>query len=91
MERNQYLERQHQLDQNLAQDLAAAEGQLVTVRANAERLTARLLAEPAPVAAAPGPRPATVPLPDAFEGDTKKYLDFKTKLNNKFRADAPTF
>ena len=32
-----------------------------------------------------------MPLPDAFEGDPKDYLDFKTKLNNKFRADAPTF
>ena len=36
-------------------------------------------------------RPATVPLPDAFEGDQKEYLDFKTKLNNKFWANAPTF
>ena len=45
-------------------------------------------APPPQVAAA---RPATVPLPDTFEGDPKDYLDFKTKLNNKFRADAPTF
>ena len=34
---------------------------------------------------------STVPLADAFEGDPKEYLDFKTKLNNKFNADAPTF
>ena len=42
----------------------------------------------APVAAV---RPATVPLPEAFDGDAKKYVDFKAKLRNKFRADAPTF
>jgi hypothetical protein len=36
-------------------------------------------------------RPATVPLPEAFDGDTKRYPDFKAKLANKFRADAPTF
>ena len=45
------------------------------------------LAAPPP----PPPRPTAIPLPAAFAGDTKTYRDFKTKLNNKFRADAPTF
>ena len=39
----------------------------------------------------PGPRPTTIPLPEAYGGDKKSYLDFKTKLQNKFRADARTF
>lgn len=83
-----------QLNQTLNQDIVQAEARAETARDNAERITARFLAEPAHAAPAPGaaaPRPATVPLPDAFEGDPKKYLDFKTKLNNKYRADAPTF
>ena len=74
-------------------DLVAAEEQLPTARATIERLTVRLLDAPERPAApnvARG-RPATVPLPDAFVGDTKEYMNFKTKLNNKFRADAPTF
>ena len=74
-------------------DLVVAEEQLATVRATIERLTVRLLDPPeqrGPPEVARA-RPATVPLPDAFEGDHKEYLDFKTKLNNKFRADAPTF
>ena len=73
-------------------DLVAAEEQLAAARATIKRLTVRLLdgpERPAPEVARA--RPATVPLPDAFEGEPKEYLDFKTKLNNKFRADAPTF
>ena len=73
-------------------DLVAAEEQLATARATIERLTVRLLDAPErPAPEVARARPATVPLPDAFEGDPKEYLDFKTKLNNKFRADAPTF
>ena len=75
------------------QDLVAAEEQLAAARGTIERLTIRLLDAPDRQAApeVARARPATVPLPDAFEGDSKEYLDFKTKLNNKFRADAPTF
>ena len=74
-------------------DLVAAEVQLATARATIECLTVRLLDAPERPATPDiaRARPATVPLPDAFEGDTKEYLDFKTKLNNKFFADALTF
>ena len=74
-------------------DLVAAEEQLATARATIERLTVRLLDAPERPAApdVARARPGTVPLPNAFQGDTKEYLDFKTKLNNKFHADAPTF
>ncbi len=72
-------------------DVVQAEEQLAAARATIETLTNRLLAGPAPHIGVATARPATVPLPDAFEGDLTAYLDFKTKLNNKFRADAPTF
>ena len=73
-------------------DLVVVEEQLATARATIERLTVQLLDAPerqAPEVARA--RPATVPLPDTFDVDPKEYLDLKTKLNNKFRADAPTF
>jgi hypothetical protein len=76
-----------ELDQTRV-DLNLAEEQLAAARAIVERQAARLLDGGDPLGRA---RPATVPLPEAFEGDPKTYLDFKTKLNNKFRADAPTF
>ena len=75
------------------QDHVAAKERLATAHATIERLTIRLLDAPDRQAApeAARARPATVPLPNAFKVDPKEYLDFKTKLNNKFRADAPTF
>ena len=71
----------------------AAEEQLATACATIERLTIRLLDAPNRQAATEvaQARPAMVPLPDAFEGDPKEFLVFTTKLNNKFRTDAPTF
>ena len=75
-------------DPDLQADLIQAEEQLAAARSTIERQANQLLNRPATAVAA---RPATVPLPEAFEGDTKTYLDFKTKLNNKFRTDAPTF
>ena len=71
--------------------LTQAETQLGAARITIERQTVRLLDAAAPPPQVAAARPATVPLPDAFEGDPKDHLDFKTKLNNKFRADAPTF
>ena len=75
-------------DPDLQADLIQAEEQLAAARSTIERQANQLLNRPATAAAA---RPATVPLLEASEGDTKTYLDFKTKLNNKFRTDAPTF
>ena len=71
--------------QDTTPDLVVTEEQQATARATIERLTVRLLdapEQPAPKVARA--RPATVPLPDAFAGAPKEYLDFKTKLNNKF-------
>ena len=77
---------------NSTPDLVATEEQLAATRATIERLTIRLLDAPErPAPELARARPATVPLPDSFEGDPKEYLDIKTKLNNKFRADTPTF
>ena len=33
----------------------------------------------------------SVPLPGSYDGDKKKYREFKTKLQAKFRGDARTF
>ena len=71
--------------------LTQAENQLAAARITIERQSGRLLDAAVPPPQVAAARPATVPLPDAFEGDPKDYLDFKTKLNKKFRADAPTF
>src|SRR5436853_185780 len=71
-------------------DLIQAEEQLATTRNTLAGLAARLLEAPV-IPGAPIHRQATVPYPDTFEGDMKKYRDFKSKLNNKFRADGPTF
>ena len=61
-------------------------------RATIKRLTVRLLDTPLrPAPEVARAKPATAPLPDAFEGVPKEYLNFKTKLHNKFQADAPTF
>ena len=75
-------------DPDLQTDLIQAEEQLAAARSTIERQANQLLNRPAIAVPA---RPATVPLPEAFEADTKIYLDFKIKLNNKFRTDAPTF
>ena len=92
----QLAETQQKLDRSEAelaetqQNLNRSEIGLAETQATLTRATARLLAtDPNP--GTPSPRPTTVPLPEAFEGDNKKYREFKTKLNNKFRADAPTF
>ena len=76
------------------QALDNTEGQLADTQRTLQGATQRLLDAPAaPLAAPPPPpaRPTAIPLPAAFAGDTKTFRDFKTKLNNKFRADAPTF
>ena len=70
-------------------DLIQAEEQLTTTRNTLAALAARLLEVPA-IPGAPTHRQATVPYPDAFVGDMKKYRDFKSKLNNKFWGDGPT-
>jgi hypothetical protein len=86
---------QLQTAQDALRDTQAAlnhsETQLAETQTTLRDATARLLAAPVALAGPAGPRPATVPLPDLFEGDMKTYRDFKTKLQNKFRADAPTF
>ena len=64
--------------------LTQAETQLAAARITIERQTIRLLDAAAPPPQVTAARPATIPLSDAFEGDPKDYLDFKTKLNNKF-------
>ena len=61
---------------DLHPDLVQAE-ELAAAHAFIERQAARALDADRPALGVAPVRPATVSLPDAFEGDSKSYLDFK--------------